>query len=72
MDNFNRLKNIFNVINDLPYLRILVHFDELKETEIESLNIPSHIELLSFSKLMVIGKENPSSLVVSKILLKNI
>jgi hypothetical protein len=53
VDNLNRLKNIFNSINSLPFLKILVHFDELSEEEIKLLNVPSTIELISFSSLLV-------------------
>lgn len=53
VDNFARLSNVINVANDLPFLRLIVHFDNFDDSQLSSLNIPPNIELISFSALMV-------------------
>lgn len=54
VDSFKRMENIFKIIHKLPHLRIIVHFDEFTIDEINSLlELPSRIETISFSNLMV-------------------
>ena len=53
VDSFKRMGNITKIIEELPYLRIIVHFDEFTTAELESLHLPKRVEVISFSDLMV-------------------
>jgi hypothetical protein len=54
VDSFKRMANITKIIDELPHLRIIVHFDEFTTAELESLsNLPKRLEIISFTDLMV-------------------
>jgi hypothetical protein len=53
VDSLTRLVNILNVVDELPYLRLIVHFDDMNPGQRASLNVPARIELISWSNLMV-------------------
>ncbi len=55
LDTFKRLKNIIEISNDLPDLKLIVYFDNLNEIELKDLEcINSKIKIVSFKKLLVI------------------
>lgn len=54
LDTFKRLKNILEILNDIPHLKLIVYFDTLSNNElkeVESLN--SKVKIVSFLKLLV-------------------
>ena len=54
MDNFKRLMNIADVIDDLKYLKLIVYFNDFTAEEIEKLNEFNHkIEICSLKNIMV-------------------
>ena len=54
VDSFKRMANITKIIHELPYLRLIIHFDELTAVEIESLAaFKTRVEIISFADLMV-------------------
>jgi hypothetical protein len=54
VDNHARLLNILNIIDDLPFLRLVVHFDETDYAQhLESIKVPERLVIISWSNLMV-------------------
>ena len=55
VDGFQRLMNIVEVVTDLEFLKLIVHFDELSEVQLNTLKKYNlgKVELISFNNLMV-------------------
>lgn len=55
VDSFKRLMNIIEVVTDLEFLKLIVHFDELSEVQLSTLKKYNlgKVELISFNNLMV-------------------
>jgi long-subunit acyl-CoA synthetase (AMP-forming) len=64
LDCKERLHNVLHVINELPYLKLIIYFDELTKDDYLDYSIPETIEIISFKDLMKIGKNNLRSPVV--------
>ena len=58
VDSYKRLVNISEQINELPFLKLIVHFDDLTKEQIGSLNLPESIDLISFQSLIELGRSD--------------
>lgn len=54
IDTFQRLVNIIEIENELPYLQLIVYFDELNSNQLNKLNgFNSKLKLISFKTFVV-------------------
>ena len=60
VDNFERLSNILENINEFPHLQLIVHFDKLTYSQVDQLKNYNleNVQVLSYKDLMVSGREN--------------
>jgi hypothetical protein len=54
LDTYKRLKNIIEIENDLPHLKLIVYFDNLNDNELKDLEcLNPKIKIVHFKKLLV-------------------
>ena len=59
VDTYARLMNILEVIDELPHLNLLVHFNSLSAEESEKVNsYRGKVDIVSFEELLEIGRFN--------------
>jgi len=66
VDGFERVKNVAQIIDELPYMKLVIYFDDFNSQQLTSLKVPSSVELISFKDLMLIGRANIKSPVPPK------